>query len=657
MSLPRIPGLHRWVAAGLLIAVVLAALPALSVLGSPPAVPVLHPATPVASPVASGLRIRDLQGAGHRTTREGQFVADVPGIVTAIVPEGFYLQDPVPDTDEATSEGILVVSTFAPRAMPQIAVGDALLVDGIVEERYGGDPQLQLSSTQLVPFEIAILSQDQPLPDPVGIDAVGRHPPADRVHDATGPVETTGVFQPALDAIDFYESLEGMLVALPEAVVVGPRNDFGEVVVLSDAGMGAAPRTARGGIAIQPEAADFNPERFLLDDEVLRSLGATLPNVDVGAHFAEPLVGVLDYDFGAYRVQVIAPQAITSPGAPREVAPLPNPDELVIATLNVENLAAVDPTLWEVEETAKFAGLAQIIVGHLHAPDLIVLEEIQDNNGEGRDPARVVDASATAQRLIDTITAQGGPPYAFVDVDPEWDEDGGAPGGNIRVAFLYRTDREITFTPRGTPTATTASSVGGGTGSPQLSTNPGRILAPASGALRDAFDDSRKPLVAEFTVGEQPLFVIGNHFTARSGSGAFFGQVQPPPVRGGEKRQQQATIVGEFVGDILGRDPAALVVVLGDFNDFYDSQTLATLAAADGQGPLTNLVASELPVEERYSYVFEGNSQALDHLLLSPALHGALVPGGFDIVHVNAEYVDQVSDHDPLLARFLLVTP
>ena len=60
------------------------------------------------------------------------------------------------------------------------------------------------------------------------------------------------------------------------------------------------------------------------------------------------------------------------------------------------------------------------------------------------------------------------------------------------------------------------------------------------------------------------------------------------------------------------------MAVLGDFNDFYSSDALATVAAANGRGPLTNLVVSELPVEERYSYVFEGNSQALDHLLVSP---------------------------------------
>ena len=58
------------------------------------------------------------------------------------------------------------------------------------------------------------------------------------------------------------------------------------------------------------------------------------------------------------------------------------------------------------------------------------------------------------------------------------------------------------------------------------------------------------------------------------------------------------------------------------------------------------------PAGERYTYVFEGNAQAIDHLLINPALGARLVPDGLDIVHVNAEYREQASDHDPQVARF-----
>jgi hypothetical protein len=111
-------------------------------------------------------------------------------------------------------------------------------------------------------------------------------------------------------------------------------------------------------------------------------------------------------------------------------------------------------------------------------------------------------------------------------------------------------------------------------------------------------------------------------------------------------------VVNGFVADLLTRDPSANVIVLGDFNDFAFSAPLTALAGT----VLTDLVAS-LPEGERYSYVFEGNSQTLDHILVS----GQLAAGGpqFAFVHADAEFSDpsRASDHDPALARFWLPPP
>src|SRR5262249_11331159 len=69
--------------------------------------------------------------------------------------------------------------------------------------------------------------------------------------------------------------------------------------------------------------------------------------------------------------------------------------------------------------------------------------------------------------------------------------------------------------------------------------------------------------------------------------------------------------------------------------------------------PLNDLVET-LPPEERYTYVFEGNSQVLDHILAS----NGLMPGvEYDVVHVNSEFAVQASDHEPEVARFLLPQP
>lgn len=103
-------------------------------------------------------------------------------------------------------------------------------------------------------------------------------------------------FDPDEDGIDFYESLEGMLVQVNNAVAVGPTNDFGEIPVLADNGVDATGRTDRGGIRVQP--GDFNPERIIIDDAIISSE----PQVDVGDQFNGSITGVIDYDFGNFKL-------------------------------------------------------------------------------------------------------------------------------------------------------------------------------------------------------------------------------------------------------------------------------------------------------------------------------------------------------------------
>jgi predicted extracellular nuclease len=91
------------------------------------------------------------------------------------------------------------------------------------------------------------------------------------------------------------------------------------------------------------------------------------------------------------------------------------------------------------------------------------------------------------------------------------------------------------------------------------------------------------------------------------------------------------------------------VVVLGDFNEFEFNLPLVNLLDT----PLTNL-AFTVPAEERYSFIFNGNSQALDHIFVSPALKRS---AELEYIHVNAEFADnpeRASDHDPLVASIVI---
>ncbi len=46
--------------------------------------------------------------------------------------------------------------------------------------------------------------------------------------------------------------------------------------------------------------------------------------------------------------------------------------------------------------------------------------------------------------------------------------------------------------------------------------------------------------------------------------------------------------------------------------------------------------------------MFEGNSQILDQILMSLSL---LPDASYDVVHINSEFPDQISDHDPQVLR------
>ena len=571
--------------------------------------------------------IHDIQGAAHISPLVGQTFGNVPGIVTAKRSNGFNLQDPNPDTDPATSEGIFVFTSSAPTS---VTIGDAVRVRATVSEfRPGGATTANLTTTELVSPKVTVLSHGNPLPAATVIGIGGRMPPTSIIEDdatSTGNVETSGVFDPANDGLDFYESLEGMLVQINAPVIVGPTNSFNEIPVLPDDGTWAGPRTAHGGILYS--YADGNPERIIVDDGIV-----PMPQgLNVGDHFAGSVTGGVDYSFGLFMVE-LTQSPVRVPGTlTKEATILPTVNELTVATFNVQNL---DPG----DGAAKFNNLASLIVNNLRSPDLIAVEEVQDNNGATDNG--IVDPSVTISTLITAINNAGGPTYGYRQINPVNDQDGGEPGGNIRQIFMFRTDRGLSFVDRPGGDSTTPTTVTSASGTPQLSFSPGRI-----DPSNTAWNSSRKPLAAEFQFDGQRLFVIANHFNSKGGDQPLTGRFQPPTRSSEVQRHQQATIEAGFVQQIRAIDPNANVVVLGDLNDFEFSETIHTLEAAG----LTDLYDT-LPLAERYSYVFEGNSQTLDHILVSGSLADRST---LDVVHVNAEFADQASDHDPSVVRIVL---
>ncbi|MFS0517623.1 endonuclease [Nostoc sp. UIC 10607] len=306
----------------------------------------------------------------------------------------------------------------------------------------------------------------------------------------------------------------------------------------------------------------------------------------------------------------------------RETTSLKNSqDVLTVATFNVENL---DP------KDRRFENIAKIILNNLNAPDVISLIEVQDNNGPINDD--VVNANQTYQKLIAALENIGSPAYDFVDIAPSDDQDGGEPGGNIRVGFLFRPSRiTLAQLPRRGGSLDAVAITQGSNGL-DLSLNPGRI-----DPTNNAFDQSRKPLAAEFIFNDQKLFIIANHFVSKLGGSPNDAQ-----------RVKQAQIVNKFVAQLLEVDPQAKVIVLGDLNDLPDSLPLKTL-----KGNILENLTVRLPLSDQFTYKFRGNPQLIDHLLVSENLSRVAQPE-IDIVHVNVGFSRPVSDHDPVIAAFTL---
>lgn len=86
-------------------------------------------------------------------------------------------------------------------------------------------------------------------------------------------------------------------------------------------------------------------------------------------------------------------------------------------------------------------------------------------------------------------------------------------------------------------------------------------------------------------------------------------------------------------------------------NTFDFSDELAELLP--GNPPVLHPLMPLIPPNERYTYNYEGNSQALDHVFVSRAL---LPRAELDVVHLNTDFPSLPgrtgSDHDPLVARF-----
>ena len=581
------------------------------------------------------LQIHDIQGDGHESPLKGTVVKDIEGIVTYTYnirgSHYFHLQAEEENYDDNphTSEAIIVYTG----RKENIEVGDRVIVEGKVDEYYidGYDDRQQtdLSVTQINARDdrggsIQVIENNVELPAPKTITS------SDIPDRIIGP-DGFDTFDPELNAIDFWESLEGMRVDIAPSKAIAPQ-EHGDLVVVTEE---YQTDTIHGGIRLKEEAnAQFI--QFKLQPNVLaRGL-----KVKTGDILTESVTGVVNYGFQNYKVYADLDdvEAILQEGKtePKQTNIKKDDNKLTIASYNVENFSA------NTQETSheKARNIARAIVQDMKSPDIIGLTEIQDNNGTEAGPENA-DASETYQRLIDVIQEAGGPTYDYVNIDPAYNEDGGAPNSNIRVGFIYNPDRvSLKEGPAGTATDAVTYENG------KLSINPGRISP-----TNEAFENSRKPLAAQFEFAGESVVVIANHLNSKRGDQPLFGKHQPPQLKSEAQRMKQAALINDFIKEIKADNPEENVIVLGDMNDFEFSNPLQTLKGEE----LTNLI-DIVPENERYTYIFQGNSQVLDHILVSNHL---VDQSEVDILHINADFTPmhgRASDHEPVLAQIDLTT-
>ena len=580
------------------------------------------------------VKIYEIQGESHQSSYKGQNVK-TKGIVTTISKDyydgGMYIQDQVGDGNNKTSDGI-----FVRGKVDGVNVGDIVLVEGKVVETYKypakSEKDGHLSITEIALKTNTILESGKVLPAPIILGKNGTKLITDNI-DNDGLTS----FDPQEDAIDLYESLEGMLVKIENPLIVGVEERYGTFHVLADNGEASKDKLSiKGGII--PTKSNFNPEILHIDDVVTPVANkdkvftdSRFNNAKVGDKFEADITGVMDYNFGAYKIYNTEKLPNVIPGInERETTSVVfDEDKLTVSVYNIENFSA-DPSHTSNEKVNR---IADSIVNDLGAPDIVSLVEVQDNDGPIKGSS--TEANKTYERLAKAIVQVGGPEYKYTDIAPVDGADGGQPGGNIRVGYIYRADRvEFNENKGGQNEAATMNGE-------HLAKNPSRV-APAN----EYFNATRKSLVGEFVFNGESVFVIANHFCSKRGDAPDFGSEQPA-VKGSEpKRHEQARLVNGFVKEILAAKSDANIVVLGDMNDFEFSDTLNILKGEE----LINML-EELPKNERYSYVYGGNSQVLDNMLVSKnILDRTLV----DVVHLNAEFTEhsgRASDHDPVMIQ------
>ncbi len=425
------------------------------------------------------------------------------------------------------------------------------------------------------------------------------------------PVELNPPFDDYASDV-YYEALEGMLVSVSDLKVVAATDGYGEIAgVVEDLDIDRVFRDDPAGTG----------ELIFTDDAGGYKVIAKTGDLVKGLH------GPLDYTYDEYKILPSSnePPTVIEKGSDLKIRPKQGrKGGISIATYNMYNLfdefddPEKDDTVYSSSKVNRLLSKhAHTIKEILQEPDLIAVQEVEN--------IEILERQATTSPIEAEYGAVliEGPYYRAVD-----------------VGLLYRKDKVTILSAEARQTCTTLDDEYGPGYDPNFPCPPG---------TNPLF--SRPPLIVHLEIkGDgSRLWLIINHFKSKSIYGPSYADTTP-------RRIEQAAWVGNLVDEIQDSHPEAPVIVLGDLNDFVDSEPIQVLV----DGGLRDLIL-DVEKEDRYTYIYRGASQVLDHIMITPSLEGAY--DDMEVQHFNVDYPYpsyaydantgiRSSDHEVLIATF-----
>lgn len=542
------------------------------------------------------LPVYAVQGAGLITPYAGQWL-NVYGQVTGVNRQGFFLQDPVGDGDPATSDGLYVYLGRRPLVEP----GDCVLVRRAEANEFYEKTEL-IRPAAVEPSDRCGEGVVQPVPIPAAVDQQGLS---------------------RQEWVDLFEPVEGMLVVIDalHGIVQGPTKRYrggGEEIGLLGPGITAALPGQR--LFHHQEAG--RESLFFLSNEAGMSMpdAAWGDTIHLGGE-AGPILAIIDYTFGKYQIAPLPGQPITVIPGLRVVdeALAVGDDRFDLCTANLLGLGrGTDQFPDDADYTQALRSRAMLLAEGLPGCAIIALQEA----GHPEDVANLAGALADHYGLDYIPVAQVGPNSNTAEFP-------------LSNGLLARGDR-VTVLDAGLFQGCSGQDYG--------------VLRMAGDCPDGGYPlFNRPPLVVDLAVSgpwgdPYALTVIANHWKSKGGDESM------NVIR----RTRQARHVASLVQERLSQEPEARIVVIGDLNDFYASGPVRQLVSQTS--PSLIHTYDFLPDLDRYTYIFDGASQVLDHVLVSPGMlpHFA----GIAPLHISADFptplepdpdsLYHVSDHDPV---------